>query len=53
MSKQTKPTKKRLKFLIADEKKASKEYKRYGYTKLSKDEASHRKFLKKKYNAIS
>jgi hypothetical protein len=36
---------KRLKYLIADEKKASKEYKKYGFMGLSRDEARHRKFL--------
>jgi hypothetical protein len=38
---------KRKRYLIKDERKASKEYKRYGYKRLSRQEASHRKFLKK------
>ena len=38
-------TNKRLNFLIKDEKKASTEYKRLGFTKLAKDENSHQKFL--------
>lgn len=36
---------KRLKYLIKDEKKASKEYSKYGFKGLAKDEARHRKFL--------
>ena len=43
-----KPTCKKLRALIKDEKKASKEYKSYGYKGLSKDEARHAKFLKNK-----
>lgn len=42
-----KPSMKRLAYLIADEKKASKEYASYGFTRLSHDEARHRRFLKK------
>lgn len=38
-------TNKRLNFLIEDEKKASAEYKKYGFTELSNDEKRHRKFL--------
>lgn len=38
-------TTKRLNYLIADEKKASAEYKKYGFTKLAEDEKSHQKFL--------
>jgi len=41
-------TKQRLIELIKDEKKASKEYKSYGYSQLSKDEHKHEQFLKKK-----
>jgi hypothetical protein len=37
-----KPSEKRIKYLIKDEKKASKEYRKYGY------ESKHRRFLEKK-----
>jgi hypothetical protein len=43
-----KVTKKRLKYLIKDEKKAAKEYRRYGFSSLAKDESKHRRFLIKK-----
>lgn len=46
--KKIKPTKKRLEYLIGDEKKAAAEYKRYGFASLSKDEARHKKFLERK-----
>lgn len=39
---------KKLKYFIADEKKAVKEYKKYGFPNLAKDEAKHRRFLLKK-----
>jgi len=42
-----KPTCKKLKYLIKDEKHASKEYRSYGFKSLSKDESRHRKFLTK------
>jgi len=38
-------TEKRLSYLIQDEKKASSEYKKYGFTTLSKDEKEHQRFL--------
>jgi hypothetical protein len=38
---------KRKRYLMKDETKASKEYGAYGYGKLSRQEKSHRKFLKK------
>lgn len=38
---------KRLKYLIKDEKSASREYRKYGFKKLSKDESRHRKYLTK------
>jgi hypothetical protein len=38
-------TKKKLRKLITDEKNASKEYRKYGFNRLAKDEARHRKFL--------
>lgn len=41
------PSKKRIKYLIEDEKKASKEYASYGFKRLSADEARHKKFLEK------
>lgn len=44
-----KPSCKRIKYLISDEKKASKEYSKYGFSSLSKDEKSHKKFLNKLY----
>jgi hypothetical protein len=40
----------RMRYLMKDEKKASKEYRKYGFKGLSKDEARHRRFLLKKYN---
>jgi rubrerythrin len=36
---------KKLKFYIADEKKANREYRHYGFYNLAKDEAKHRRFL--------
>ena len=44
----SKLTKKKLRYFIADEKKAVKEYRKYGLGNLAKDEAKHRKFLMKK-----
>jgi hypothetical protein len=41
-------TKKKLKYFIADEKKAVKEYHKYGLHTLEKDERKHMKYLKKK-----
>src|SRR4030066_2035833 len=41
-------SKKKLKYFIKDEKKASKEYRKYGLNNLAKDEYKHRKFLPKK-----
>jgi hypothetical protein len=43
------PSCKKLKYLMGDEKKASKEYRGYGYTGLSHDEARHRRFLMRMY----
>jgi hypothetical protein len=43
-----KPTQKRIKYLIRDERKAAKEYRRYGFKSLAKDESRHRRFLMKK-----
>jgi len=41
-------TPKKLRMLIKDEIKASKEYKSYGFKGLSKDESAHSRFLKRK-----
>lgn len=38
-------TKKKLIYLIKDEKKASKEYRKIGFPNLAKDESKHKKFL--------
>lgn len=43
-----KPSKKKVKYLIKDEKKAAKEYHRYGFHNLEKDERKHKKYLQKK-----
>jgi len=51
-NKMKKPTKKRLEYLIKDEEKATKEYAKYGFKSLSKDEARHKKFLEKKLDMI-
>jgi len=40
-----KPTRKWLKYVIADEKKANLDYKRHGFPMLAKQEAHHRKVL--------
>jgi len=40
-------TKKKLNYFIADEKKATSEYHKYGFHNLEKDERKHGKFLKK------
>jgi len=45
MAKKIKPTKKWLKFVIADEKKASKDYARHGFPTLAKQEAHHKRVL--------
>ena len=47
-----KPTIKRLKYLIKDEENATKEYKKYGYKGLSRDEARHKNFLQKKLKTV-
>jgi hypothetical protein len=41
-------TKAKLKYLIADERKASREYRKLGLPNLAKDESKHRRFLLKK-----
>ena len=40
-----KPSKKKLEYFIKDEKKASKEYIKYGLPNLARDERKHRKYL--------
>jgi hypothetical protein len=44
----TKMSKKKLAYFIADEKKAQKEYHKYGLHNLEKDERKHMKFLQRK-----
>jgi len=44
-------TKKKLRYLINDERKASKEYRKLGFPNLAKDESKHRRFLVKKLKA--
>jgi len=43
---------KRLKYLIKDEKKSSKEYHGYGFHSQAKDETRHMHFLMKKYKQM-
>lgn len=45
-----KPSVKRLRYLIKDEIKATKEYRKYHYDKLANQENNHRKFLQKELN---
>lgn len=45
-------TAKRLKYLIKDEKKAAKDYRKMGFIGLAKDESRHKKFLTKKLNIL-
>ena len=40
-------TKKKLNYLIKDEKKAAKEYRKLGFPNLAKDESKHKRFLTK------
>jgi hypothetical protein len=42
-----KPSCKKLKYFIKDEKSASKEYRKYGFPKLSRDESKHKRYLTK------
>ena len=44
----TKPSCKKLKYFIKDEKHAVKEYRKFGFPNLAKDEAKHKRFLTKK-----
>jgi rubrerythrin len=41
----TKLTPAKIKYFIADEKKAAKEYRRYGLSNLAKDESKHKRYL--------
>jgi hypothetical protein len=43
-------TQHKLKYFIGDERKAIKEYKKYGLKRLARDEARHLHFLKKLRN---
>lgn len=43
-----KPSKKKVKYFIKDEKHAAKEYHKYELHNLEKDERKHKKFLQKK-----
>jgi rubrerythrin len=43
-----KPSVKKLKYFIADERKSSKEYIKYGLPHLAKDERKHRRILLRK-----
>lgn len=45
-------TKKKLRYFIADEKKAVREYNRYGLHILAKDEAKHRRYLMKRLSKM-
>ena len=45
-------SKKKLRYLIKDEKKASKEYRRYGLKGIAKDESKHRRMLERKYKKM-
>ena len=38
-------SKSKLKYFIADEKQAAKQYRKYGLPNLARDESKHRKFL--------
>jgi len=49
----TKLTRKKVKYFISDERKAVKEYRKYGLPNLARDEAKHRRFLVKKLKRMS
>lgn len=49
---QMKPSVKKLKYFIKDEKHASKEYIKYGLPNLAKDERKHRRILLRKLKKI-
>jgi len=40
-------TKKKLEYLIKDEKKSAKDYRKMGFPNLAKDESKHKRFLTK------
>jgi len=44
--------KKQLKYLIADEKKAAKYYRKHGLHELAEDEAKHRRILTRKLKKL-
>ena len=43
---------KKLEYLIADEKKAAKEYRKLGLPMIARDEAKHRRILKRKLKKL-
>lgn len=43
-----KPSCKKIKEMIKDEKAGAREYRKYGFPKLAKDESRHKRFLIKK-----
>ena len=45
-------TKKKIKYFISDEKKATKEYHKYGLHNLERDERKHKNFLIKKLKGV-
>lgn len=45
-------TKKKAAYFIKDEKKAAKEYRKYGLDNLAKDESKHKRFLMKKSKSL-
>lgn len=48
----TKLSKKKLEYLIKDERAASKEYRKYGLPTLARDEARHRRILTRRLKRI-
>lgn len=45
-------TRKKIKYFVRDEKKAVKEYRRYGLKKLARQEAEHKKYLIKRLKRV-
>ena len=52
MPKRSRLTKKKLNYLIKEEKEAVKEYRKLGFPALARDEAKHAKFLKTKLKCV-
>lgn len=48
----TRLTKKKLQYLIKDEKKAVKEYRKLGLPSIARDEAKHRRILQRRLKAM-